>query len=78
MTSREKKAYIEKKAIAYYSGFSGIEIKDIEYGIEDYIVFVAGAWCSNKTVHKAKVYYSGNGYFRYHGNRIPLDECIRC
>jgi len=80
MTSREKKAYIEMKPAAYYSGFGGIEIKSIEYGIEDYIVFVAGAWCSDKTVHKEIVEYdeNGNSFFKYKRNHIPLDECIRC
>lgn len=79
MTKAEKQYYLEKEYVGYYSGYSGIEIKDIQYGIEDYIVFVAGAWCSNKSVHRSKVYYtsSGRDYFRYNGNRIYLDECIR-
>ena len=79
MKKAEKKYYLEKEYIGYYSGYSGIEIKEIQYGIDDYIVFVAGAWCSNKSVHRSKVYYtlSGRDYFRYNGNRIYLDECIR-
>ena len=33
-----KKAYCNNNpAIAYYSGFSGLEIHGIEYGIDDYI-----------------------------------------
>lgn len=80
MTKKEKAAILEKSTIAYYSGFSGIEIKAIEYGIEDYAIFVAGAWCSAKSVHRAIIKYttSGNPYFCYKGIRIPLNECIRC
>ena len=78
MTAREKQAVINADCIAYFSGYSGIEIKAIEYGIEDYVVFVAGAWCSKKSVHKSKVYYTGKrDYFKFNGCRIPLDECIR-
>ena len=86
MTKAEKQKYLEKKYIGYYSGWSGIEIKDIQYGIDDYIIFVAGAWCGNKSVHRSKVYYTvglkspygdARAYFRYNGNRIYLDECIR-
>ena len=78
MTKNEKDVILAKSTIAYYSGYAGIEIKDIEYGIEDYIIFVAGAWCSNKTVHRVKVYYGvDRPYFKYYGNRIYLDDCLR-
>lgn len=78
MTKNEKQAYINAPYQAYYSGFGGIEIKEIEYGIEDYVIYVAGAWCSKKSVHRAKVYYNGdNSYFEYKGVKIPLNECIR-
>ena len=79
MTNAEKKAIIDKEYFAYYSGFGGVELKDIEYGIDDSITFVAGAWCSHKSVHRSKVYYSpgGRDYIRYRGYRIYLDECIR-
>jgi len=77
MTKEEKQYYLEKEYVGYYSGYSGIEIKDIQYGIEDYIIFVAGAWCSKKSVHRSKIYYGNRFYFRYNGNRIYLDECLR-
>ena len=77
MTKAEKQEYLKKEYIGYYSGYAGIEIKDILYGIEDYIVFVAGAWCSDKSVHKSKVYYGDRPYFKFNGNRIYLDECLR-
>ena len=79
MTKAEKNYYINKEYVAYYSGFFGLEIKEIQDGIETYIVFVAGAWCSKKSVHRSKVYYTqaGRAYFKFNGCRVPLDECIR-
>lgn len=73
MTKRE--ICTTEKSIAYYSGFGGLEIKKVEYGIDDYIYAVAGAWCSKKSYHKLKI-YNGN-YVKLHGYKIPLDECIR-
>lgn len=73
-----KAAFITANTIAYHSSFAGIEIKSIEYGIEDYVIFVAGAWCSKKTVHKSKVYYGKRSYFKFYNTRIYLDECIKC
>ena len=62
----------------YYSGFGGVELKHVEYGINDYIYCVSGAWCSKKSYHKLKVYYNDNGdYIKINGIRIPLNECIR-
>ena len=75
-----KKEYCNThEAIAYYSGFGGLVIHGIEYGIEDYVFVVSGAWCSEKSCHKLKVYYSaaGHDYIKLHGYRIPLDEFIR-
>jgi len=95
VTKQIKQEWLNRQTIAYYIGFAGIEIKSIngyeskEIGdlyynsvpdlMDDYVIFVAGAWCSNKTVHRSRVYYtlSGNAYFKYNGIRIPLNECIR-
>ena len=65
--------------IAYFSGYGGIELKEIEYGIDDYIYCVNCAWSSKKSYHKLKVKYtlSGNAYIVLNGARIPLNECIR-
>ena len=73
MTKREM--CTNEKSIAYYSGFGGFEIKKVEYGIEDYIFSVSGAWSSKKSYHKLKI-YDGN-YIKLHGYKTPLDECIR-
>ena len=75
-----KREYCMKNpAIAYYSGLNGLEIHGIEYGIEDYIYCVSGAWGSGKAFHRVKVQYTrkGSAFIMVHGYRIPLDECIR-
>ena len=74
-----KREYCEsRESIAYYSGLNGLEIKGIEYGIDDYVYCVSGAWGGGKAFHRCKVYYIGKvPYFRVHGYKIPLDECIR-
>lgn len=74
-----KKEYcLMNPAIAYYSGLNGLEIHAIEYGIEDYLYCVSGAWGGGKAYHKLKIYYNDNGGFiRLHGYKIPLNECIR-
>ena len=77
MTKREY--CIKNPAIAYYSGLNGIEIHGIEYGIEDHVYCVSGAWGGGKAFHRVKVQYTrkGKAFFVIHGYRIPLDECIR-
>ena len=77
------KAYcLERKSIAYYSGFDGIEIKSINHGIADYVYYVASAWYggeSAKTYHCKRIYYpvKSSPYFKHNGIRVPIDECIR-
>lgn len=78
MTNAEKNYYINKEYEGYYSGYGGIEIKEIQYGIEDYVVFVANAWYGKKSVHKAKIYYNSDStYFKFAGHRIKFSECLR-
>ena len=78
----KKREYCEShESIAYYSGLNGLELKGIEYGIEDYVYCVSGAWGGNKGFHRCKVYYPigerKSAFFKVHGYRVPLDECIR-
>ena len=77
MSKKEK--CLNNNTIGYYYGLGGVEIKYIEYGIEDYLYCVSGAWSTtNKRYHKLKIYYTEKGgYIRLYGYRIPLDECIR-
>ena len=75
-----KREYCEsRESIAYYSGLNGLEIKGIEYGIEDHVYCVSGAWGGGKAFHRVKVQYTRKGavFFVVHGYRIPLDECIK-
>lgn len=73
MTKRE--ICTTNKSLAYYSGFGGFEIKKIEYGIDNYLYAVSGAWSSKKSYHKLKIY--DDNYVKLHGYKIPLTECIR-
>ena len=76
MTLREQ--YENSPSVAYNYGFGGIEIKDILYDIDDYVVFVAGTLTSNPKIHKSKIYNNGDrAFFKYNGQRIYLDECMR-
>lgn len=74
-----KKEYcLTNPAVAYYSGFSGLEIHGIDYGINDYLYCVSGAWGGGKAYHRLKIHYDDNGdYVLLHGYRVPMDECIK-
>lgn len=75
-----KREYCEtRESIAYYSGLNGLEIKGIEYGVNDFVYCVSGARGGGKAFHRCKIYYpiTGSAFFRVDGYKIPLDECIR-
>ena len=80
-----KREYCEsRESVAYYSGLNGLEIKGIEYGINDFVYCVSGCWYGGKAArrfHRCKIYYPANeknsAFFRVDGYKIPLDECIR-
>lgn len=75
----KKQDIINIPSIAYYSGYNGLEVKNIEYGIDDYLLCVSGAWIGKPKAHRLKIYYKNNGsaYVILNGHKIPLDECIR-
>ena len=74
-----KEMVMEKETVGYISACSGIEIKEIVYGVDDHVVFIAGAWGPNKSAHKRKIYYNSNGaYFIYAGQRFNFNEIVRC
>lgn len=83
MNAMTKREYCEsRESIAYYSGLNGLEIKGIEYGIDDHVYCVSGCWYGGKAArqyHKCKVQYTRKGvpYIRVNGHRVPLDDCIR-
>lgn len=67
------------KSFAYYSWWWGIELKFIEYWIEDYIYRIDNAWYPSKwqRYHKSKITYGDRPYFKYDRMKIYLDECIK-
>ena len=75
-----KKEYCQsRESIAYYSGFTGLEIKGIEYGIENFLYCVSGAWGGPEGYHRLKIQEDrrGRSFVRLNGYKVPLDECIR-
>lgn len=62
--------------VAYYSGFGGLEVKHIEYDIDDYLYIVAGAWNGKRTNHKLKVHYGKCDYILFNRQRCRLNEFI--
>lgn len=77
MTKREYCATHE--SVAYWSGIGGVEIKGIEYGIDDFIYCVSNAWYGVKSFHRVKIQstMTGRSFIMVHGYRIYLDECLR-
>lgn len=48
-----KREYCEsRESIAYYSGLNGLEIKGIEYGINDLVYCVSGCWYGGKAAQR--------------------------
>ena len=79
MKLSKKLEYFNKPSIAYYSGLNGLEVKHIEYGVDDYYIVKAGAWSDKKTMHRLKIQYNKNGYpfIKLNGHTIPLDKFIK-
>lgn len=81
MKKSEKIELFNLKSTAYYSWFWGLEVKKIEYWLQDYIYFLANAWYGGtyKDMHKVKVNYNNITwhYILYNGYRCKLDDFIR-
>ena len=75
----KKQVCLNNETFAYYSGFNGLELKYVEYGIDDYLYCVSGSWNGKPKYHKLKIHYGENfgDYVILHGYKIPLNECIR-
>ena len=58
---------------------NSLEFKYIEYGIEDYIYCISGAWTGKPSYHKLKIQYGNDGcsYVKLHGYKVSFDDCIR-
>lgn len=51
-----KRQYCEsRESIAYYSGLNGLEIKGIEYGDNDCVYCVSGAWGGSALVYDGDI-----------------------
>lgn len=60
-----KREYCEiRESVAYYSGLNGLEIKGIEYGINDFVYCVSGCW------------YGGKAARRFHRQAV-IEPCSR-
>lgn len=69
---------MNKKTIAYWSACGGVEVKEIEFGIDDCIYCVSNAWGSKKHFHKLKINYgASDGYVVLNGYRLYLNDCLR-
>jgi len=75
------KKYKDKKPIAVLplNNFGGIEIIDVEYGINDYVITAvnnAGKRCCFGR-HKIDATAVGRDYFRFGNSRYYIDEFMR-
>lgn len=78
MKKTEKQYYMEKATIGYWSACGGMEVKDIIYGIEDYVIVVVNAWYGQKSIHKLVIRYGENdSYIVFNGRRYRFSECLR-
>ena len=80
MTKQEMDSYESKKPCAVYplGNWGGVEILDIEHGIEDYVICRYNFGEPEKKLHRVKIRYGVNTtYFRLDGYRIRMDECMR-
>ncbi len=73
----KKQICLNKPAIAYYSGMGGITIHEVEYGIDDYLIFCIHG--GKPSYHRLKINYDnvGDAFVCLNGVKIRLDECIR-
>lgn len=80
-SAKDKKEIEAAKTVAYWSDMGGIEVKFIEYGIDDYLVCVANAWNGHKTYHKLRIHTThakdSRTYVVLAGHKLYLDECVR-
>lgn len=75
----KKEVCNEYKTTAVCDEACGIELKMVEYGIEDYLYVVAGTMSSKPSYHKLKVYYEGTHgpYIKLYGQKIYLYNFYR-
>ena len=80
MTKAEMDAYKDKKPVAVYpmGNWGGVEILDILYGADDYVICRYNYGEPEKKLHKLKIKYGvETTYFILEGIKVRLDECMR-
>ena len=78
MKKTEKAFYENMQTVGYWSCNGGIEVKTIEYGIEDYAVIIASAWTGSRSIHRLMIHYETESpYIVLNGKRYHFNECIR-
>jgi len=78
MNKQQKIEYMNMDTIGTCWDAGGIEVKEIEHGINDYVIFVACVMGSNPTVHRIKIQYNSvNAYFKFNGWHISFNNIIR-
>lgn len=76
MTKRE--ICDEHPTFAYYSGCGGLEVRFIEYGVNDFMYLIAGQWSSKKSYHKLKIRSVNKyDYIVFRGCRCRLSDFIK-
>lgn len=80
MRKEDKKRILEMPTIATcwedYPG--GVEIKEIEYGIDDYCLCATQTMTDKPSVHRVKIHYDDRAYINLNGFRVYMDDCLRC
>lgn len=64
-------------AVKATSAFGGIAIYDIEYGIDDYVIWADESGGKAGKMRRSKIYYttrSDRAYFKNNGRREYLDD----
>lgn len=55
----------------------GVEIKEIEYGIEDYCLCVTQTMTDKPRAHRVKIHYTDRPYITIDGFQIYMDDCVK-
>lgn len=79
MTRKEKQAVKAMPAAGVWYTFGGVELKAIEYGVNDYALIVVNPGFSSESVHRVKVCCdsSSRDYIRVYGRRLYFCNCER-
>ena len=84
MGKKTRKQIMDKLlTIADWSDLGGVEVKHIEFGPDDYIWCISGAWTGKVSCHRAKIYYPSTTlkeprpYIRIGSTKLYIDQFIR-